>query len=525
MKAIERIWLSVALILLSGASLAAETGFLVLHQKGQATALQPNKVVPRVLERGLTVMAWDRVVMGRGGELLAENHHREKLWLASLGMVEWRKEEGVRRFILMRGALQLQSFQTPVPLEAEVPYGILKGKGESLYRLYLQHDESAILQLEEGTLSVQHPSEGEVKVEAPAEMLIDQHGVRPLPQRQKEASRAIFDFRLEEQTTYEELASRQAKKGDEEKKGDDAVSSTVRGKASDAKLVEGQADGEGEYRWDFAMNPWFLLIPLVLGGGLYEYFRRKRVAMEASNTPSGSENGDQSYETEDIEVIRGNLTANDPPLKTRKVTHILGDVEDGASIEADHDVLVKGCVQGARMDCRAGLRVERGINGQGKAVLKVKGDLSTSYISDAAVVCQGSMQVDQAIRNAEVAANGQVEVFKKSIVGGWVSSFQGVSCAELGSNFGETEILLGQSALQVWSEKEKGEVDFQAPESFNKKASLAVMEEWISATVVHGEAKLEQKDPLPGPIKTRIDPTDRTRLQVEGFRKDEDPSN
>jgi hypothetical protein len=62
-------------------------------------------------------------------------------------------------------------------------------------------------------------------------------------------------------------------------------------------------------------------------------------------------------------------------------------------------------------------------------------------------------------------------------------------------------------------------------EGVHKKAKLQVFDEWISALVIHGDAKLDQQKELPGPIETKLDPTDSTKLQVVGFRKDDEASN
>ena len=510
-----------------GMMAAQDTGHHIVHLKGGVTLLADKAKSPSKAKFADVIHRSDSLFMDKGAELKLAHLNGIEIWLAASASFRWYGFEEISDgFFLDSGAVQVETEAgAKHPFDIIVPHGRVNTQ-QALYRLHRQRDGRAILDLEKGIATVFHTQKMH-ELQGPIKVIIDEAGVRPLEDG-KFKSRAIFDFREEDKLSLEEILEEKKKNEEEIAKGSVSQDLTVKGKASDAKLVEGSADGEGEYHWDFSVSPWFLLIPLVLFVVIALYFRKhqqKVAGGPASGKPKAG--GRDDYESSDVYVWRGNLTTNDPPLRSKKATHILGDVEDGVKLECHHDLVIKGSIQGAEVIATKNLTVETGINGQDKALLMIGGELKASYISETKGIVLGDVSVQQAIHGCTLAINGQLKVEKKNIVGGWVSSLGGIRCQVLGSDFAETEILLGEPATKAWAEKTGEELAWDEAESKgisqpNPKASLEVMEEWISATVVHGEARLEQKDPIPGPLKTRIDPTDRTRLQMQGFKLEDD---
>lgn len=507
-----------------------ETGFYVVHLKGEVTMIPEKAKSPENLEFSQVIKKGDSLFMDKGAELKLAHLNNIELWFAASASLTWVESKStLDGFHLEAGALQVETEGgTDHPLEVSVPSAKVRSQ-MALFRIHRQRDGSSILDLEKGSVIVIHESK-EPQLKSPIKVLINESGIHPMEEG-KFKSRAIFDFREENTLTLEEISNQSKKREEEKAKSKSDQSLTVKGKASDAKLVEGDGDGEGEYRWDFSVNPWIIIFPLACIIGFVIYIRRSQNSEgKETNTSAGSSSSSQDdYESQDVYVWRGNLTSNDPPLKTTKTTHILGDVEDGVRVEAHHDLVIKGSVQGAEVIATKNLTVETGINGQDKALLMIGGELKASYISEAKGLVLGDVTIQQAMHGCTLAVQGRVDVEKKNIVGGWISALKGIRCQTLGSDFAETEIVLGMPATKAWSEK-TGEdlawegVELKGPVKDDAKSSLEVMEEWVSAVVVHGEAKLEQKDPMPGPVRTRIDPTDRTRIQVQGFRAEDDES-
>ncbi|MBF0244036.1 MAG: DUF342 domain-containing protein, partial [Planctomycetes bacterium] len=325
-----------------------------------------------------------------------------------------------------------------------------------------------------------------------------------------------------------------------------------------ARIVEGQAEGQASYQW-FGPTSWMLLLLALMAFvaiAFLRFFRRPSAAAKNKDkvAPVASAE-DDSYDSDEIFVFRGNLSSNHPPLITEKITHILGDV-DGASIIAAHKLVIKGSFQGATLKAEAHVTIAGGINGHGKGRLEIGDGLDTTYINEVSIFARGDIRATSAVRNSRIACAGMVLVESKSIVGGSVAAFQGVNCAVLGSDFAETTILLGIPVDAAWKmlgavadealkTEEEGEDDWGstgeeesdlkspapeeeaseeteafAPEDINPKAKLRVYNEIVSAKIVHGEAELMQKSTIPGPVETRREVSNPRILKLGGFRRD-----
>lgn len=482
----------------------------------------PRKIsaamVPLHLER-MVVSPQSHAIVGAGDAIQVEGAFR--IYLPPQAMVQW-MHPSYFGFRLQKGAVRVVVNQRQEALQVELPHGLVHLKQADVILLRRQ-DGATVMKVDDGLAQVL-VKEKFIDVEKPKKVIIDEHGVRVIEENLLERSRAIFDFTERPEILEQAMEEREREEGDKMVKGGEVDDITIRGKASNAELVEGNANGEAEYRWKNAMNPLYFLIPLI-GIVAFVIWRKRAMAKaqaELAKQKSKAEPKDKSYESEDVHVIRNNITANDEPLVTHKETHILGDVEDGAVIEARHPLRIVGSFQGASLKASSHVSVEGGINGQNKAHMIIGGDLKASYISEAKVVCRGGVEVRKAIRNAEVVADGDIVVEEKNILGGFVSSLESISTPELGSDFCETQLELGRGASQIWQERCEEAVPWKSSDEFNRRASLKVIDEWFSALVIHGEAKLDQKKEIPGPVATKLDPTDLSKLQVAGFRKDEE---
>lgn len=495
--------------------------WMVIDVQGQASGFVADQPLPRPLTPSIEPQNRERIIVAPQSQLILGNDAGFRLWCPERSQVQLLipYQKGLK---LNKGVIKLEQPISEQDYLVEVPHGVIVSK-ETHYIVLLRQDNSAILKVDRGEVVVQQ-DDRQHTVKQPQKVIIDQHGVRVIDEPLLEKSRAIFDFTERPEVLLQAIEDKEEKKGDKVMKSDSIDDIKIRGKATDAKLVEGDADGEGEFKWASSINMMWFLLPIA-AIGLFILIKRMKREQEPALVAQPKEKKDQGYENDDIEVIRSSLTANDPPLITKKETHILGDVEDGVTIKAAHPLRITGCCQGAIINSTSDVTIESGVNGQGKAEFTILGSFNTSYISEAQVVCHGSLSVEKAIRNAKIACDGPIVVERKNILGGWVSSRESITTPELGSDFASTEILLGQSAATVWRERIQKEVKWEEAEGINKKAKLRVLDEWISALVIHGDAKLDQQKELPGPIETKLDPTDSSKLQIVGFRKDEESAN
>lgn len=518
-------------IIFAQAVACAELPLKIVHLKGQVTTLIPGEPLPKVSEIGFEYQGNYKIFSSDFSELVMKHQDLIELSLAGLGNLDFLENQDAKRMLnFTKGFLLLSLKEANSTVHnIKVPYGQIElSQGEVF--IEVRQDNTAFVYAQTKDMKLTHMRGQKKTLKEGESVIIDRFGFKKT-NINPEKSRVVFDFSRDESKedlVMKSVAKNQQQQKDELQKNTDSSSTTVRGKvAKDAKIVEGEGEGEGEYKWDLGPNLLFFAIPILIFAGLIAFFKlRKPIKKTEEKNKTDKESKDSNYEAEDVYVIRGNLTSNDGKLSTTKTTHILGDVEDGAEIEATHKLLIKGSFQGAKLVSTHNVSIDGGINGMSKANLQINGDLKTTYISEANILCTGSIKVSQAIRNSKVAAEGLVVVEKKDIIGGIIASRTGIECEILGSDFGETEIHLGLDPFKIWKDvfelQETIEPfkDSQEPE-LNTKASVKIFSEITNAKLILGTHKLDQKKVLPGPVESHYELSDGGKLTFRGFRRNE----
>jgi len=514
---------------------AEESAYHVIHQKGLITTLEPNDPFPQKSELGYEFKVPFKIFTPDFSELVLLQTTVGELQLAGLSNLDLLKDQAqIRHLSLSKGYLALNLFkENTLAHTIAVPHGKIEWMvGNAI--IEVRTDDSALVSAEQEQLTITH-RRGETKLLKTGEsIVIDRFGFKPV-HTDLEKIRVIFDFSRKPEQEKKLLAQAPKPKktphaSTEEKKAQ-ASSPTAKSKkvAKDAKITSGEGNGEGEYKWSLGPNLLVILAPILLLAAWLVFLRLKKAKQaqaELEETTKHKTNAKDEYHAEDVFVIRENLTSNDPKLITTKTTHILGNVEDGATIEASHKLLIKGSFQAAKLISTHGVTIESGINGSGKADLQIVGDLKTSYISEANILCLGTVKVDQAIRNSKIAAEGLIKVERKDIIGGLVASRTGIECQTLGSDFGETEIQLGNHAQVIWTDHLQRELllkhETLPPKGeLNQKAAVRIFSEINNTKLNLGTTKLDQKKHLPGPIESHYEFSDGGKLVFRGFKKED----
>ncbi len=126
-------------------------------------------------------------------------------------------------------------------------------------------------------------------------------------------------------------------------------------------------------------------------------------------------------------------------LETGHISHpgalaVEEDVLEGAKIETQGDIEVKGVIEAAEVRTSGNLMVSAGIIRSEGCRITVAGSIHAKFIIDGDVEAGGDIVVEKEILNSRVQAGGAIIMPKGRIVGGEISAFRGVMAGQIGSN-------------------------------------------------------------------------------------------
>lgn len=146
-------------------------------------------------------------------------------------------------------------------------------------------------------------------------------------------------------------------------------------------------------------------------------------------------------EIDKVDLSTGNIEVNGSLI-------IKDNVAPGFSIKTEGDILVRGNIEDAEIECAGNLIVSGGIIGGTNSKIHVNGKLSAQFIRNASIICKGDLLANQLV-NAEIACNDRVIVLegKGVIIGGNIKALNGVWAKSIGSmSESKTTITVGRDA-------------------------------------------------------------------------------
>ncbi len=175
--------------------------------------------------------------------------------------------------------------------------------------------------------------------------------------------------------------------------------------------------------------------------------------------------GQMSVETKVIHVFPVFEVNGDLDLKVGNISfigsvNIRGNVPAGFEIKSKGDIKIHGTVESAILNSEGSIFVSAGIVGQGKGLIKAKGDLHTSFINQGNVEVEGDINVTQSILHSKVQAGGNIycNKGKGNIVGGDVSAGKSIFGKEVGNSHNtKTSLYLGVNHEIMKKEKNYSE--------------------------------------------------------------------
>ena len=146
-------------------------------------------------------------------------------------------------------------------------------------------------------------------------------------------------------------------------------------------------------------------------------------------------------EIDKVDLSTGNIEVNGSLI-------IKDNVSPGFSIKTEGDILVRGNIEDAEIECAGNLIVSGGIIGGTNSKIHVNGKLSAQFIRNASIICKGDLLANQLV-NAEISCNDRVIVLegKGVIIGGNIKALNGVWAKSIGSmSESKTTITVGRDA-------------------------------------------------------------------------------
>lgn len=164
-----------------------------------------------------------------------------------------------------------------------------------------------------------------------------------------------------------------------------------------------------------------------------------------------------------VHTVDGDLDYGEGNVKFPGSVMIKGNVRSGFVVMSEGDIAVGETVEGALLSAAGSLTVKQGVKGQGKAVLRTKGEIRTGFVERATLLSVEDVKVKSAIMMSRVKCNGTVRLPKdrSRVVGGEVRARHGMVVNTLGSDKGaKTHVSFGQDYLVMdLIEKEEREID------------------------------------------------------------------
>jgi uncharacterized protein len=161
---------------------------------------------------------------------------------------------------------------------------------------------------------------------------------------------------------------------------------------------------------------------------------------------------DGTVSVDDLYVIKGNVDLEVGNIRHTGSVVIDGDIETGAIVEADGDILVKGMAESCDIRCGGSLTVAGGLLGSADCKTRVEGEIRAKYISEALIISHGNITVLNEIAHSDIRTLGKVIVEKGRIAGGVTVALRGIRVAEAGAS-GSTQTLLNAGSDFMLDEK------------------------------------------------------------------------
>ena len=183
---------------------------------------------------------------------------------------------------------------------------------------------------------------------------------------------------------------------------------------------------------------------------------------------------DGTISVDDVYQIKGNVSLATGNIRHTGAVQIQGDVETGATIEAEGDIMIKGMVDPCNIRCGGTLTVAGGLVGAEGFRIEVAGDLNARYVNEADITVEGDVTVSNEISHSRIRSLGRVVVQRGRIAGGIVQAYKGIRVAEAGASGSSDTTLIAGIDYSLAQKTTVHEVKIKKMEEAQEKILAAV---------------------------------------------------
>lgn len=196
-----------------------------------------------------------------------------------------------------------------------------------------------------------------------------------------------------------------------------------------------------------------------------------------------------------IHTIKGDVDMKVGNIKFPGTVIVGGTVRTGFYIISGGEIKVAGGVEGALLSSDGNIIVKQGVKGAGKAVLRSKQGIMSSFVELATLLSVGDITLKSAVVRSRIKCNGKItfQGDKGRILGGQIRARNGLEVTSVGSPRGiRTQLSFGQDYLIAdLIEKEEKEIEKVKQRITEVDFSMRKLEK--AGTNVEGLQRLRQE--------------------------------
>ncbi len=141
-------------------------------------------------------------------------------------------------------------------------------------------------------------------------------------------------------------------------------------------------------------------------------------------------------------VINGNVNCYTGNIAVDGRLHIIGSVEDGASVSAKGDIVIDGYVAGANVISEQNIMIRSGVNANCNGQIIAGGSVNARFFENASIRAKGNVSGDYFMNcNIETDALVQASGTKSRIMGGNIKAAVGVEATYIGGYMSSNLVL------------------------------------------------------------------------------------